>query len=65
MHDHNTDWTLQPYPYTDPGTHHHCLLTWETIALDSDNPIAYHSHYGWLTVAAYEEYIVQDIRRLR
>lgn len=64
VRDHNTDWILQPYPYTDPGTHNHCLLTWEAIAVNSDNPIAYHSRYGWITIAAYEEYIVQNIRRL-
>jgi hypothetical protein len=65
VRDRNAEWILQPYPWSEPGTHNHCLLTWETIAVDSDNPIAYHSHHGWLTIAAYEEFIVRDTRRLQ
>lgn len=63
--DRDATWVRQPYPAGAPGTHDHCLLTWETIAAHSEHPVAYRSHHGWLTDDAYEQYIAQDVLRLR
>ncbi|HEX6122138.1 MAG TPA: hypothetical protein VFY89_03205, partial [Ktedonobacterales bacterium] len=57
-------WMRERYP--DDGTHEHCLLTWETIAAyDPYQREGYRSEHGWITVAAYETYIEQDLLRLR
>ncbi len=63
--DRNTHWIRQPYPHLDPGSHDHCQLTWATIAANAEHSEGYHSHHGWLSVEAYERYIVHDILRLR
>ena len=58
--DRNLDWTPLPYDGPDQG---HCLLTWETI---SRGEVAYRSSRGdWVTVAAFERYIRDDVLRIR
>lgn len=54
---------LQNYP--DNDNHDHCLLTWETIAAYTDHKEGYRSSDGWITVAAYREFIEKDALRLR
>jgi hypothetical protein len=44
------------------GDHGHCLLTWATIWPGDD---AYRSTAGWLSTAAYERFIRDDLLRLR
>lgn len=57
-------WVRERYP--DDGTHEHCLLTWETLAAYGPyQREGYRSEHGWITVAAYETYIEQDLLRLR
>lgn len=56
-------WTRQNYPY--PGEHAHCLLTWQTIADDSEHKDGFASVHGWVTVKAYAEYIQNDRCRIR
>ena len=58
-----TTWRREQYP--DDGTHQHCLFTWAAIEAKSENPVAYHSKYGWVTVRAYENFIRDDIYRIR
>ena len=56
-------WSLADYP--DDGDHDHCLFSWEAISSYGDHPRAYHSDHGWVTIAAYREYIEDDILRIR
>ncbi|CAA9566414.1 MAG: hypothetical protein AVDCRST_MAG88-1933 [uncultured Thermomicrobiales bacterium] len=56
-------WVRQAYP--DNGDHDHCLLTWEPIAADATCSEGYRSRHGWITTAAYEQYIQRDVLRLR
>jgi hypothetical protein len=57
-------WSYESYP--DNGDHDHCLLTWTTIAAYGDfERMGYRSKHGWITVAAYQEYIKEDRLRLR
>ena len=56
-------WELLDYP--DNGHHDHCLLTWETISAYTGDHQGYRSHHGWITVAAYEEYIERDVLHIR
>lgn len=57
-------WTFETYP--DNGDHDHCLVTWTTIAAYGDfERMGYRSAHGWITVAAYEEYIRGDRLRRR
>jgi len=57
------EWQREVYP--DDGTHEHCLFTWAAIEPRSQNPEGYHSKYGWITVKAYEDFIRDDIYRIR
>jgi hypothetical protein len=62
--DRQAGWVRERSP--DGDDHEHCLLTWETIAADGPyQREGYHSDHGWITVAAYETYIEQDLLRLR
>jgi hypothetical protein len=57
-------WTRRAYP--DDGSHVHCLFTWESIEANSDHPEGYHSdEHGWISVRAYEDFIRDDIYRVR
>jgi hypothetical protein len=56
-------WDLLDYP--DDGDHDHCLLTSTTIAAYADQKRGYHSSYGWVTVAAWQEYVERDVLRVR
>ena len=60
--DKSMKWELQDYP--NKG-HDHCLLTWETIAAYANERRGYHSSHGWITVAAYQKFIMQDILFIR
>jgi len=61
--DHSAVWVLSDYP--DDGDHEHCLFSSEAISAYSLNSRAYHSDHGWITVAAYNDYIVNDFLRIR
>lgn len=61
--DMEAEWELEVYP--DNGEHEHCLLTYERIAAYADCQKGYRSHHGWVTPAAYEQYIRRDVLRLR
>ena len=57
-------WMRQVYP--DDGTHQHCLFSWEAIEANSANAEGYWSQkHGWITVRAYENFIRDDIYRIR
>ncbi len=46
--------------------HDHCLLSYDKIGEGGETNKGYfNKKYGWITVAAYEEYIVNDRLRLR
>ena len=54
-------WQQETYRRT--GDHEHCPLTWETIG---PGDVGYHSSRGnWISVRAYEQYIRNDILRVR
>jgi len=61
--DENANWQLCEYP--EDEAHTHCLLTWETIAAYVDHRVGYVSKHGWITLDAYNEYIRDDVLRLR
>lgn len=61
--DQDREWVRRAYP--DNGEHDHCALTWETIAAYSDHSEGYESEGDWITVEAYEVFILQDRLRLR
>jgi hypothetical protein len=64
LRDRSVHWDLRDYP--DNGDHDHCLLTSATLAAYADyQKRGYHSSYGWVTVAAYQEYIERDVLRVR
>jgi hypothetical protein len=57
-------WTRRTYP--DDGTHQHCLFTWESIEANAEHPEGYYSEeHGWISVRAYEDFIRDDIYRVR
>jgi len=56
-------WTLRQYP--DNGDHSHCLLTWETIAANSDHKQGYESDGIWLTEDAYKKYVIDDYYKIK
>jgi hypothetical protein len=53
------EWHLREY---DESDHEHCLLTWERINRGDE---AFSSAAGWVTPAAFEKYIRDDVLRLR
>jgi hypothetical protein len=60
----NVLWEHREYP--DDGNHDHCLFTWETIAAYAETRSGYWSReYGWITKSAYDDFIRDDIYRLR
>jgi hypothetical protein len=63
LRDRLVHWDLLDFP--DNGDHDHCLLTWATMAAYADQKRGYHSSYGWVTEAAYQEYIERDVLRVR
>ena len=57
-------WIRKEYP--DDGTHEHCIFTWETMSAYSGVSTGWWSQeHGWVTDAAYENHIKNDIYRLR
>jgi hypothetical protein len=63
VRDPSAAWQRLAYP--DNGDHDHCLLTWEAIASYAEHKEGYCSVHGWITVAAYREFIEQDKLRVR
>jgi hypothetical protein len=59
----STNWQRLKYP--DDGNHEHCLLSCETISSYTGQSEGYHSQHGWITLAAYAEYIERDRLRIR
>jgi hypothetical protein len=53
------EWRRRSY---DGADHDHCLLTWQTIG---SGDVAYSSEAGWISVDAYEQFIRDDVLRLR
>lgn len=56
-------WVREQYP--DNGGHDHCPLTWETIAANAGDGMAYRSGNDWISTTAYEKYIRDDHLRVR
>lgn len=57
-------WQHRKYP--DDGNHDHCLFSWETIAAYGETNTGYWCReHGWITEKAYEDFIRDDIYRLR
>ena len=63
VRDLNARWELRDYP--DNGDHDHCLLTFETLSAYQGERQGYVSQHGWVTVAAYHEFIASDATRIR
>ncbi len=62
--DTQTFWVRRCYP--ENGDHEHCLLTWKTISARDEHSEGYYSEaHGWITVEAYETYILKDLLRIR
>lgn len=61
--DTDTVWVKKIIP---EGEHEHCLLSYEKIGEGGETNEGYFSKkYGWITVDAYNKYILNDILRLR
>ncbi|MCP5143371.1 MAG: hypothetical protein H6978_00950 [Gammaproteobacteria bacterium] len=56
-------WVREYYP--DDGSEELCLFTFTAIAAHAAHAEGYRSHYGWVTVEAYNAFIRDDIYRLR
>lgn len=56
-------WNRMPYP--DNGSHDFCPITYENISAQGPLTEAYKSNHGWISVEAYEKYILQDALRVR
>lgn len=63
VRDRSRVWSHEHYP--DNGDHDHCLVTWTRIEAQGSHPDGYRSGCDWLTVNAYQTYIVQDLLRIR
>jgi hypothetical protein len=63
VRDSNAVWERVAYPKIE--SHDHCLLTWESISANGPVKEGYRSSHGWVTVEAYEKYILKDAIRVR
>lgn len=57
------EWSLEDYPSSSDPIH--CPLTWESVPSIEHGLKAWRSGTDWITVEAHQEYIVNDLLRMR
>lgn len=57
------EWKREKYP--NDGTHTHCCITWEAISGYVEPKEGYRCGRSWITVSAYEDFILKEKYHLR